>query len=275
MVSVFRIAPALIFLILPFFPSFGQSPASSPWEQGLNSRVRLISGGLESGRRLAGIEIVLNSGFKTYWRTPGASGLPPRFDWSGSDNVSAVEIRWPAPTRHEDAGGVAYVYSHKVVLPVLVTPTDPARPVKLALSLDYGICKDICIPAHAELSATLSGEGLHGALLEEAMAQVPRPQPLGAKAELSVVDVRPSGQDEHAFEVAVRAPAGTRPDLFAEGPENWYLSTSSAGDGNRFTVTVEDKPKDAAGPVPVRLTLVADGKAVETEVNLDGGTRPR
>ena len=66
--------------------------------------------------------------------------------------MAGAEVRWPAPKRHEDAAGVAYVYGKKVVLPVLVKAKDPAKPVKLVLAVEYGVCKDICIPAHADLS---------------------------------------------------------------------------------------------------------------------------
>ncbi|MCB5175347.1 protein-disulfide reductase DsbD domain-containing protein [Microvirga lenta] len=270
-----RTVPAAIFLILAVFPAFAQPPASSSWVQGLHSRARLISGETEGGRHLAGIEIALDSGYKTYWRTPGDSGLPPRFDWAGSENVADVEIRWPAPSRHEDPGGVSYVYEDSVVLPVLVTPKEAGKPVTLALSADYGICKDICIPAHAEMKATLSGKGPHQADIAKALAEVPRPQALGAKSEIAVESIERVAQDQPTFRVTVRAPAGTKPALFPEAPENWYLSASEPDDANRVTVTVEDRPKEASGPVPVRLTLVAGGKAIETQVSLDAGQQPR
>jgi DsbC/DsbD-like thiol-disulfide interchange protein len=273
---MFRIAPAVIFSILCLLPALAQPHEAPSWVEGLHSRVRLISGGLEGKRHLAGIEIELDPGFKTYWRTPGESGLPPRFDWSGSENVSSTEVLWPAPARHEDAGGVAYVYGRHVVLPLRVTPMDPGRPVKLALSVDYGVCKDICIPAHADLAATLSEDGQHRNALDKAVAQVPRPQALGAKEALSVVALEPaSPHGKPGFVVTVRAPHGTRPTLFAEGPENWYLATSLPDDTNRFTVTIEEKPKDASGPAPMRLTLIAGEQAIETEVSLDAGHPPR
>jgi DsbC/DsbD-like thiol-disulfide interchange protein len=275
MASMLRIASTVIFLISTLFPNFGQAQGSPSWVQGLHSRVRLISGGAQGDRWIAGIEIALDPGFKTYWRNPGDSGLPPRFDWSGSENVSAVDILWPAPSRHEDASGVAHVYADRVVLPALVKAKEPGKPVRLALAIDYGICKDICIPAHAELKAVLQGDGPHGSALAKALADVPRPQALGVHGDLSVVGIEHSAQGKPGFIVTVRAPAGTRPALFAEGPENWYLSTSLPDDANRFTVTMEDKPKDAAGPISIRLTLVAGERAIETDVSLDAGLQPR
>jgi DsbC/DsbD-like thiol-disulfide interchange protein len=275
MTIIFRSVQAFVFLILFLFPAFAQSPTSSSWAQGLHSRVRLIAGGTEGTRLLGGVEIALDPGYKTYWRTPGDSGLPPNFDWSGSENVAAIDIRWPAPSRQEDAGGVAYVYGGGVTLPVLVQPKEPDKPVRIVLAVDYGVCKDICIPAHAKLSATLSREGMPHVGIAKALAQVPRPQALGAKADAAVTGIERVGQDKHSFIVTVRVPEGTKPALFAEGPESWYLSTSLPDAGNRFTVTVEDKPKETAGPVPVRLTLVAGSHAIETEVSLDVARQPR
>lgn len=271
MAIMFRTIPAALFLILSVFPASAQSPQASSWTQGLHSRVRLIGGGMDGARHLAGVEIALDPGFKTYWRTPGDSGLPPAFDWSGSENVAAADLRWPAPTRQEDAGGTAYVYGGAVILPVMVTPKEAGKPVRLKLAIDYGVCKDICIPARAELSIDLSGESPHRASIEAALAKVPRPRPLGATAEPAIERIE--GRDKGSYLVTVRVPDGTRPTLFAEGPENWYLSTSLPDHGNRFVVSIEDRPKGASGSIPVRLTLVAGSQATETEVSLDAGLK--
>jgi DsbC/DsbD-like thiol-disulfide interchange protein len=248
----------------------------SSWQQGFHSRVRLISGGDRDGRRLAGIEVVLDDGFKTYWRTPGDAGLPPRFDWSGSDNAAALEILWPAPTRTEDAGGVTFGYGGRVVLPVLVSPADPSKPVDLKLALDYGVCKDICIPAHADLELTLPVKADAGQTsLEHALAAVPRPQPVGSDAPLAVVGAERIPGEKPSFSVRVRAPAGTSPVLFAEGPEDWYLTTSAAPGGDAFKVTIDEHPNDPAADVLLKLTLVAGEQAIESELRLDGNLQPR
>jgi len=275
MTMTFRIAASAIFMILSSFSAFGQPLPSANSAQGFHSQVRLLSGGKLGETWLAGIEIALDPGFKTYWRSPGETGLPPSFDWSASENVAHIEVQWPAPKRQEDAAGIAYVYSHEVVLPVLVKPKAADKPVKLALTVDYGICKDICIPAHADLNLPLTDTGPDRAEIERAMAKVPRKQALGDKGDLAVLSAHAKGGDKPALTVSVRAPAGTKPVLFAEAPENWYVSTSSLEGADRFTVTVEERPKDASGPVPLTLTLVAGDKAVETTVSLDGGEQPR
>jgi len=257
-----------------------EAQTMSPWVQGLHSRVRLLAGGVAGHRHLAGVEIVLDKGFKTYWRNPGDAGLPPRFDWTGSGNAGAIDVRWPAPSRTEDAGGVAYTYSDRVVLPFFVTPEDPGKPVSLTLALDYGVCKDICIPVHAEVSLTLSGAEQDRGLLKAALARVPQAQPLGAAGEIAILSAEPIAGAKPQIAVTVRRPAGTTAVLFPEAPDDWYLSVPATGeataaDQTRFLVTVEEQPKGASGPVDLRFTLVAGERAVETEVGLTFPARPR
>jgi DsbC/DsbD-like thiol-disulfide interchange protein len=250
---------------------------SSPWAPGFHSRVRLIAGGRKNDRVLAGIEIALDKGFKTYWRTPGESGLPPRFDWSGSTNVADIELRWPVPERADEAGSVAYVYGTSVTLPLLIKPEQASKPVELNLVVDYGVCKDICIPAHAEIRLALPAAGGHGPALDAALARVPRPLPLAAEGALSILSVEPVAADKPAFLVRVRAPAGARPRLFPEGPDDWYLSAQPKAGAPEptFLVTIEEKPKEVRTPVPLRLTLKTDEDSIETAVGLDADLRPR
>ena len=203
---------AMVGLVLAAAAVAGEA---SPWIQGHHSRARLVAGGADGAARLAAIEIALDPGFKTYWRSPGESGLPPAFDWAGSENLSAAEVLWPAPHRFEDAGGVAYGYKDRVLLPVRVSPNDAAKPLRLALKLDYGVCKDICIPAQASLALAPSARrgGLRRAPeIAAALARVPRPQALGAPGDLSILAIDPETVDgKPALAVAVLRPAGRRP----------------------------------------------------------------
>ena len=258
---------------------------ASPWFQGLHSRVRLLSGGSEAdGRtRLAGIAFELDPGFKTYWRSPGESGLPPAFDWTGSENLAAAEVLWPAPTRFEDASGVAYGYKDRVLLPVRIVPSDPAKPVRVELKLDYGVCKDICIPATARLRLKLGPErGTYRAAIDEALARVPKAQPIGAAKELSILALDPQTlAGKPVILVAARAPKDAT--LFVEAPQSWYLaagpmeqvqSGQKSVDG-RFLVEILERPRDAAGALDLRLTLVAGDKAIEASASLDTARLPR
>src|SRR3954466_10857272 len=97
----------------------------SPWEDDAQSAARLISARAvnESGGRMfrAGVEIKLKEGWKTYWRYPGDSGVPPVLDFSMSQNVKTVTVLYPAPTRFSDGGaGHSIGYKGAVTLPLHV-----------------------------------------------------------------------------------------------------------------------------------------------------------
>ena len=88
---------------------------ASPWVADLHSSLRLIAGGKAGTEALrAGIEIKVAPGWHTYWRYPGDSGVPPRFSFSGSDNVAAVKVSYPAPHAITDETGTTIGYSDNV-----------------------------------------------------------------------------------------------------------------------------------------------------------------
>jgi DsbC/DsbD-like thiol-disulfide interchange protein len=114
--------------------------------------VSLVSGGLG----LAGVRISLAPQWKTYWRMPGDSGIPPRFDWSGSVNLMKAEVLYPVPTRFRDASGETIGYHDEIVFPVAIEAENKAQTSILKLNLAFAVCRDICIPAMADPILDLS-----------------------------------------------------------------------------------------------------------------------
>src|ERR1700683_3282032 len=78
---------------------------ASAWQRDGHSAVRLLAGSRSGAVLLGGIAFDLQPGWKTYWRTPGDSGVPPRFDFSKSENIEAVTVLWPAPSKFDDGAG--------------------------------------------------------------------------------------------------------------------------------------------------------------------------
>src|SRR3954471_11931593 len=111
---------------------------ASPWVQDGHSAVRLLAGSRSGAVLLGGIAFQLQPGWHTYWRTPGDSGVPPRIDFSRSENIEAVTIMWPAPIKFEDgAGGISLGYQKQVVLPLRIVARNPDRPVTLRADINY------------------------------------------------------------------------------------------------------------------------------------------
>jgi len=133
---------------------------ASPWDGDTRSAVRLIAGSSpapEQAAIRAGIAIRLKNGWHTYWRYPGDAGVPPRFDFAGSQNAKSVEVRWPAPQRISEQGLVAIGYTGDLILPLAIVPQNRAKPVKLRLKLDYAVCETLCVPAEGQVELVLMG----------------------------------------------------------------------------------------------------------------------
>lgn len=150
------------------------------WVEGFDNKARLIAGKASGGAVgqepvvLAGIDIAMSPGFKTYWRNPGeAGGVPPEFDFSGSENLAGALVLYPAPHRTKDKAGENIAYKDRVLFPVVVAPKDGAKPIHLKLKAAYGVCKDICIPAEAELEISIPQNVASSDLLTAAVAMVP------------------------------------------------------------------------------------------------------
>lgn len=107
------------------------------------------------GTQMAGIRLSLAPGWKTYWRAPGDAGIPPQFDWSGSDNLRAVGISWPTPEVFLTAGMQTIGYSGDLVLPITLVPQKAGTPINVTVDLDIGVCSDICVPHQMHLKAVI------------------------------------------------------------------------------------------------------------------------
>jgi DsbC/DsbD-like thiol-disulfide interchange protein len=252
---------AALSLLLPAAPAFAADAFSTDWALGAKSQARLIAG----GGNLAGFEIALSPGAITYWRDPGDAGLPPTLDFSASDNVASVEAEFPAPKRIKEAdGGEAFGYDSGVLFPLRVKPRDLTKPATLKLNADFAVCEKVCLPVKAHLELTLpSAPGSpHAGALDAALAAVPR-----AVASKDFGALEALGAD--SWRLCSAHEDGPPRDLFVEAPEGWWMKVTPAhADGGRdcFALTIGDKPKDAALPVALRLTLTGGGGATETTI---------
>jgi len=244
-----------------------QAASADEWARAAQSDVRLIEGSDEAGgTRMAALEFRLRPGWKTYWRAPGEAGIPPSFDFSGSENVASVELIWPRPHVFDNFGYQSIGYTGSLVVPLKVTPADPAAPVRLTGALFWGVCSDICVPEEARVDLALDGVPTPGAEEAIAAAAAAAPDRLGPDA--AACRVAGAGA-ERAFSATLRLdpPLDAPPLVVVEGPEEaWFGPTSSE---------LKDGELLVAGPVEVasdnlwidrsqlRLTVLAGARAVE------------
>src|SRR6478736_9091804 len=148
----------------------GHAADESPWSDDVRSATRLVAGGGKSGdaQLRAGVEIKMQPGWKTYWRYPGDSGVPPHFDFSGSDNLKEAKVLYPAPHLFTDETGQSLGYKDDVILPIAVTPENAGKPVRLRVKIDYAVCEKLCVPAEGRAELGLGGDSSHETALAAA-----------------------------------------------------------------------------------------------------------
>ncbi len=141
--------------------AFAAPELASPWVFGPGGRVRLVAAAASHNGTpvLLAVEFDLKPGWHTYWRAPGDSGIAPRLDWAQSRNLARGEMRWPMPLRFEEMGEASYGYTGHVLLPALVRPVAATTPLHVALTLDYGVCSNICVAGRADLALDLTSGG--------------------------------------------------------------------------------------------------------------------
>ncbi len=249
---------------------------ASPWQRDGHSAVRLLAGSRSGAVLMGGIAFQLEPGWKTYWRTPGDSGVPPRFDFSKSENIEAVTVLWPAPMKFDDgAGGYSLGYSNQVVLPLRIVAKSADKPVTLRADINYAVCEKLCIPveAGAELAIT-SVASTEDSALFAALDTVPKPANVGDPNPLTIRDVKREGKSTVVVNVAV--PDTRAVNLFVEGPTpDWALPVPkllehSPPGVKRFAFELDGLPPGTNPEgAALKLTLVGGDRAYEFNTNLD------
>lgn len=249
---------------------------ASDWQRAHAARARLVAaGGSAPGEPLvAAVEIELDDGWKTYWRFPGdAGGVPPAFDWTGTGNARP-EVLFPAPKRFTDRAGDTVGYKGSVVLPVRLAVTEPGKPTALRLKLDYGICREICVPAEASFAIDIPA-GFAASVPAEvaaALAKVPGPAGAGKPAVVAHTVTLTGDKPRIAFEASYPG-SGAHADAFAEVSDGVAVSLprkAAPAAGGRQAYVIDLEPADVAdlkGKTLI-ITLVSDDGQSETRIQL-------
>jgi peroxiredoxin/DsbC/DsbD-like thiol-disulfide interchange protein len=180
----------------------------SPWNEDVRSAVRLIAGSskVDDAVLRAGIEVKLRPGWKTYWRYPGDSGVPPHFDFSGSENLKKADVFYPAPHLFTDETGQSLGYKDTVIFPVVVLPQQSGKPVRLRVKVDYAVCEKLCVPVEGRAELVLeSGDSKHDPTLTAAEGRVPKHVTAG---QLGLTAKRANDGAKPTVTVDLGAPAG-------------------------------------------------------------------
>lgn len=233
-------------------------------------QVEILDGGVAAdGTYTGALRLTLREGWKTYWRTPGEAGIPPRFTWRGSRNVGEMSMTWPTPQVFSTSGYQTIGYHDQMVLPLRITPEAPGRPVRLKGRMELGICKDVCVPSELSFDHQLDATAPRHPAIVAAIASRPysareagvsastcrlKPTKYGIEVEARITMPSAGGR-----EVAVIEPGS--PHLFAG-------STTTRRSGGTLVATSELLPA-RSGTLPsvdrsqLRITVLGQKHAVD------------
>ncbi len=201
--------------------------------------VKLLRGWqMEDGSYQMALEFSLNDGWKTYWRSPGPAGLPPIFRWEGSDNIGEVRFDWPTPKIMEQSGMITLGYSDYFVLPIRITPAE-SGPVRIAMTLNFGVCSDICVPAQVAFLARLNGSADDGVeRIEAALLKSPQTRETSGLESIGCT-VKPSGNGyEITANLGFSEAIDTPMTVIEYGTEEiWIDFTESETDGGAISAS--------------------------------------
>lgn len=120
-------------------------PAKTGWMSDntpMHAQVRLLSSTQQDDGKIdILLDVKLDDGWKTYWRSPGEGGVAPEIVWSTP--IETVDWQWPAPGRFDVAGVSTQGYMGDIIFPITVSSAE--KLTKLAGVLTLSTCSNVCI----------------------------------------------------------------------------------------------------------------------------------
>ena len=219
------------------------------------------------GTQLAGLNISLAAGWKTYWRAPGDGGIPPVMFLEGAQNIETVRFHWPIPEVFEQNGMRSVGYMNGVVLPIELTPQTDG-PIHLSGALQIGVCEEVCVPVTLSFDAVLQGNAQRDPLLLAALLD----RPLNA-AEAGVgnviCNIDPTSDGLRVKTTIDLPPVGTIEAMVVEtsDPSVWVSEAETQRNGGQITGTVEmvagTGQAFALDRSSLRFTVIGQNQAVD------------
>lgn len=228
-----------------------------------HASVRLRAQAQPDGEAKLLLDVALEKGWKTYWRSPGEGGIAPAIKWQ---TPLKMDWRWPVPQRFDVAGISTQGYHGDITFPIALSGK---LPQKLAGVLTLSTCSNVCILTDYPftLDLTTPADASFGYDFTRAMGMLPLQEGLTSQLD--------AGYSPGKLTVtATRETGWQKPELFID-----TLSDTDFGkptykiNGQTLTATLPvsdgwgESAPDLRGKT-LSLVLADDGQAQESRVNV-------
>jgi DsbC/DsbD-like thiol-disulfide interchange protein len=234
------------------------------------ARLDILPGYPTPTGHMVAAHIQLEDGWKTYWRAPGSNGIPPTFDWTGSQNVGSVTFFWPEPRVFEQDGVRTIGYKHELILPIDITAIDPNKPISLKGNVSFGVCDDVCLPAKARFRINLAGtDPASKTAITAALRNGPQSGTAAGLGNLhcQITPTKDGFRIESSVISRTKLAANTFTVFEFPHPDIWIDSDSTSVQGNTLTASAN---LYAFGDTPlildrskITVTLLGGSRAIE------------
>lgn len=226
------------------------------------------------GNLQALLEIDLKPGWITYWREPGASGIPPQIALLSADQGTVKDIRYPVPKRLMLGDYLDIAYDAPVKIPFTISLSDAKRKTPVQISIMVGVCKEICIPFQHEFTLDPAA-GTKVVEISRLFGSALQTLPEAPSADFKVDNFAIS-KDKTAIDLALTVPKGTstiEQVVIAGPPGQAYTQVTDLtfeGQKAKFTVDASSLPKtfDPSGQ-QWHLVVSAGGRSMESTLDFD------
>ena len=245
-----------------------------------SAKIRLLlSGELDKAENqvIAGLQVVLDSPWKTYWRSPGEAGIPPAFYWQTNHNVVDTQWLWPVPERFDLLGIQTLGYQGSVVFPLLITVNDLNTPVTLDGILRLSSCTTICVLSDFAVQASFIPDQLEpdseaAFLIDKALSKVPETHSIeNPAAKGQIIESVNWRTPDSTVVVSASSPDGwQKPDIILDGLQDISFSKPELrieGTQLQAIVTASSWLGDIdLNQQSVNVTLINGEQATETAI---------
>lgn len=236
----------------------------SQWQNDQWGKMRLVAVQDEVTKKIqAGLQVNMKKGWKTYWKNPGAAGIPPIIKWDKSQNVSEAKLSLPTPQLFEDE---SIGYKNNVVFVVDVVPEEENQKSVVSAEGVIGICEIVCIPVVVDVTLEIDpndGNQNVGEIIREAKSKLPNEPRETQKVTKAEYD---AGMNKIIVEVVVPQKAENI-SLFADNPKGWLIGygeiTNQKDNKAEFEMEVYQKLEEET---EIQYMLVVDGNGTQQVV---------
>ena len=253
------------------FSNLSASAAESEWIKTDFAKIRLISASETAGQSnslTAALDIWLEEGWKTYWRTPGDAGLAPQIFINQPSTLGmTASFSYPVPKRFELFGIDTFGYGERVILPLSLSWEKQAGDLALSAMIETLICSDICVPVSGALTLTLpegkTRPSIYAQEIARSLAQVPRMRDADftlSRIDGDIGDLRLQFTQEIALQ-----------DIFIEGLDGASFGAPQALDKTSYLIPQTGGKARLSTGDAVTVTIDAGTEFYESRLSISDG----